>query len=93
MQGSPLSPKLFNFILDSVIKKSKFLRALAEKHLLAMYADDLFIQVKDGESAANSIRELELMARDNLLINKKKTKTMTLNPTINKSRKIVELKL
>lgn len=31
-----------------------------------MYADDLFIQVKDRESAAKSIRELELMARDNL---------------------------
>lgn len=41
MQGSPLSPKLFCFVVDTAVSDSQVLTKMAETGKLFAYADDL----------------------------------------------------
>lgn len=76
MQGSPLSPKLFNFLVDCVLKQSSLLNHMCVQNLIGMYADDMAIELDSATTVFKVITELENLARDNLSLNKKKTKAI-----------------
>jgi Reverse transcriptase (RNA-dependent DNA polymerase) len=78
LQGSVLSPWLFNLYLDAIVNDSPITRALiAEKRLLA-YADDMVV-FNESEAEMNiSFKALQdSMARYGLSINTKKCELLT----------------
>ena len=68
MQGSPLSPKLFNFLVDYALKQSPLLRKLCQQHLIGMYADDMAVEVSNAEETRKVIEELEQLRKRSLRI-------------------------
>jgi len=58
---------------------------LVERHLLGLYSDYMAVEVDEAETNSKLIEELQFWTRDSLNINKKKTKTLTLDAGIIKA--------
>jgi hypothetical protein len=93
MQGGPLSPKLFNFLVDAVTRE--WVRQLREEselqeavitELMAaffaiFYVDDAYLASRDPEFLQRALEILvDLFARVGLKTNLKKTQTMICKP-------------
>ena len=50
--------------------------------LIGMYADDMAVELENAKIATQVLVELENLARDNLLLNKKKTKALVTSTPI-----------
>ena len=73
-QGSPLSPRLFNYYLDKAIKSSKVLQKAAEKGELLAFADDILLPVNSLKIAEKLLKEMENWKESfGLELNKQKT--------------------
>lgn len=58
---------------------------MVERHLLGLYSDYMAFKVDEAETTFKLIEELQFWTRDKLNINKKKTKTLTLDAAIIKA--------
>jgi len=82
MQGSPLSPRLFNFVIDCVIKQCNRLKKMASRHELSMFADDMVLEVDGADSTSKTLAVLCMLKSYNLTLNLKKTKVLTVDVEI-----------
>jgi hypothetical protein len=78
MQGSKLSPFLFNVYLEETLMRSSFFKEKIENKALLAFSDDILVRVKDTNDFGNLMDEMELLGkRSNLRLNKNKTQFIT----------------
>lgn len=78
IQGSCLSPILFNYYLDKILQECPFLQMLIQGMKLLAYADDIFLICESEEELSVALIELEQgFAKYGLTLNKKKCEIFT----------------
>ena len=89
MQGSSLSPFLFNIYLDYAIGNNPVLREMANQGKLVAFADDILIVSENSEEAEQDIGRLEQFGLSHgLHINKAKSQVIIGNPRLKELKDI-----
>lgn len=77
MQGSPISPKLFTFVVDMALRDSEILTKMTVTGNLFAYADDLAATLLKKSHTIEVLGEIDSLKRDNPVIFWTKSKILT----------------
>ena len=77
MQGSPLSPKLFTFVVDTAISDCQILTTMTVSRNLFAYADDLATTLKNKAHAKEIMVAMDSLKSEKLFVNMSKTELLT----------------
>lgn len=76
MQGSKISPKLFNFYLDDALKSQETLREAITRGDLKAFADGILIHTSNKSGIQNAAKALMRLEEEyGLTLNKYRTET------------------
>lgn len=82
MQGSPLSPKLFCFVVDTAISDSEVLTRMADTSNLFAYANDLGSTLLGKKHALEVMTEFSKLQKNQLTMHMGKTKFLSADKDI-----------
>jgi len=84
MQGSPLSPKLFTFVVDTAIRDCQILTTMTVSRNLFAYADDLATTLKNKAHAKEIMVAMDSLKSEKLFVNMSKTNSSQLTLELRK---------
>ena len=92
MQGSPLSLKLFTFVVDTAIRDCQILTTMTVSRNLFAYADDLATTLKNKAHAKEIMVAMDSLKSEKLFVNMSKTELLTADVGIEEAAAEMEIK-